>query len=134
MFCYISVVCLQLMYVANFGKQEKYFFMRMGRSAPTGSGEIWAMAESGEVATDMHNKLNKIVERESEKKRQLGVGPLVHPRTASSSRHHPGSSGSSHRERSNTQPQRQRTSSIDNIDEPLMGAPSPLTKFLETCE
>uniref|UniRef100_A0A914VYV2 Insulin receptor substrate 1 n=1 Tax=Plectus sambesii TaxID=2011161 RepID=A0A914VYV2_9BILA len=105
---------VQLMYVANFGKQEKYFFMRMGRSAPTGSGEIWAMAESGEVATDMHNKLNKIVERESEKKRQLGVGPLVHPRTTSSSRH-PGSSGSSHRERSNTQPQRQRTPSIDNM-------------------
>ena len=67
---------LQLVFVANFGKQEKYFFMRMGRSAPTGSGEIWVMAESGEVATDMHNKLNKIVERESEKKRQLGVGSV----------------------------------------------------------
>jgi hypothetical protein len=58
--------------VANFGKQEKYFFIRVGRSATTGSGELWAMAESGPAATAIHNRLDEICRRESEKKRQLG--------------------------------------------------------------
>lgn len=48
--------------------------MRMGRSSPSGSAEVWAQCESEETAADIHNKLNKIIERESEKKKQMVNG------------------------------------------------------------
>lgn len=57
-------------YVANFGFQEKFFIMRVGRSAPTGSCEVWIQCESEELAAEVHAKLNDIIDRETEKKRK----------------------------------------------------------------
>ncbi|KAM3729119.1 Insulin receptor substrate [Dirofilaria immitis] len=65
-------------YMASFGCQERYFFMVMGRSSPCGSGELWALCDCEEVAADVHNKLNKIIEEECEKKRKMSNGPLLH--------------------------------------------------------
>ncbi|KAK6111923.1 hypothetical protein QQG55_45605 [Brugia pahangi] len=65
-------------YMASFGCQERYFFMVMGRSSPSGSGELWALCDCEEVAADVHNKLNKIIEEECEKKKKMPNGPLPH--------------------------------------------------------
>uniref|UniRef100_A0A1I7VNL2 PH domain-containing protein n=1 Tax=Loa loa TaxID=7209 RepID=A0A1I7VNL2_LOALO len=65
-------------YMASFGCQERYFFMVMGRSSPSGSGELWALCDCEEVAADVHNKLNKIIEEECEKKKKMPNGPLLH--------------------------------------------------------
>ncbi|KAL3989835.1 hypothetical protein ACH3XW_29225 [Acanthocheilonema viteae] len=65
-------------YMASFGCQERYFFMVMGRSSPSGSGELWALCDCDEVAADVHNKLNKIIEEECEKKKKMPNGPLPH--------------------------------------------------------
>ncbi|KAE9550820.1 hypothetical protein FO519_005972 [Halicephalobus sp. NKZ332] len=61
---------IQRQFVASFGFQEKYFIMRIGRAAATGMCEIWAQCESEEVAANIHSRLNEIIEREAEKKRQ----------------------------------------------------------------
>lgn len=79
---------IQRQYVASFGFQEKYFIMRVGRAASTGtiskdlkkrvvlinkfhSGmcEIWAQCESEEVAASIHTRLNEIIEREGKKRK-----------------------------------------------------------------
>ncbi|VDO47333.1 unnamed protein product [Onchocerca flexuosa] len=65
-------------YMASFGCQERYFFMVMGRSSPCGSGELWALCDCEEVAADVHNKLNKIIEEECEKKKKMTNGSLLH--------------------------------------------------------
>ncbi|MCP9257823.1 Insulin receptor substrate 1 [Dirofilaria immitis] len=55
------------------------FFMVMGRSSPCGSGELWALCDCEEVAADVHNKLNKIIEEECEKREKCQMGqPLLH--------------------------------------------------------
>lgn len=59
--------------VSNFGRQEKYFFFRVGRCAPTGSGELWCATENGEYAYLIYEKINNICERESEKRRAHGT-------------------------------------------------------------
>ena len=56
-------------FVASFGFQEKYFIMRIGRTAPIGMCEIWAQCESEEVATSIHARLNEIIEREGKKRK-----------------------------------------------------------------
>ncbi|KAK6061840.1 hypothetical protein COOONC_00494, partial [Cooperia oncophora] len=94
--------------VAFFGCQERYFLMRLGRGAPMGASELWAQCDSEEVAHDIHNKLNAIIERESEKKKKMNNGIVMPPGLLSIRSHH------SHRERSHTQPLRQRTSSFLN--------------------
>lgn len=55
--------------------------MKMGHSSSSGSAELWAMCDSEEVAGDVHSKLNKIIERESEKKKQMpnGLVPALSP-------------------------------------------------------
>ncbi|KJH41511.1 hypothetical protein DICVIV_12514 [Dictyocaulus viviparus] len=60
--------------VAFFGCQERFFLMRLGRGAPMGASELWAQCDSEEAALDIHNKLNVIIERESEKKRKMNNG------------------------------------------------------------
>ncbi|XGW34936.1 hypothetical protein V3C99_018747 [Haemonchus contortus] len=94
--------------VAFFGCQDRYFLMRLGRGAPMGASELWAQCDSEEVALDIHNKLNAIIERESEKKKRMNNGVVMPPGLLSIRSHH------SHRERSHTQPLRQRTSSFLN--------------------
>ncbi|VDK48433.1 unnamed protein product [Anisakis simplex] len=76
-------------FVASFGCQEKFFIMRMGRSSPSGSAEVWAQCESEEIAGDIHIKLNKIIERESEKKKQMVNGPMLRAsQSANTHSHH----------------------------------------------
>ncbi|VDM37044.1 unnamed protein product [Toxocara canis] len=84
--------------VSNFGKQEKYFFLRVGRCAPTGAGELWLSAESGDCARSIYEKISKICERESEKRRaQSSRLPSFTSRTLRSG---------AHRDRVHTQPHR----------------------------
>uniref|UniRef100_A0A915CUB2 Insulin receptor substrate 1 n=1 Tax=Ditylenchus dipsaci TaxID=166011 RepID=A0A915CUB2_9BILA len=65
-------------YLSNYGHQEKFFFMRIGRCAPTGLCEVWIQCESEEISQDVHNKLTDIIDRETEKKRKglIALGPL----------------------------------------------------------
>ncbi|EYC44254.1 hypothetical protein Y032_0467g1995 [Ancylostoma ceylanicum] len=93
--------------VAFFGCQERFFLMRLGRGAPSGASELWAQCDSEEVALDIHNKLNAIIERESEKERKMNNG-VIKPPGLLSLRSHQGH----HRERCHTQPQRTRTTSF----------------------
>ncbi|VDK67379.1 unnamed protein product [Anisakis simplex] len=86
--------------VSNFGKQEKYFFLRVGRFAPTGAGELWLCTESGDCAASIYEKVSKICERESEKRRSQG-GRL--PSHTSSRR------SGLHRDRAHTQSHRPQT-------------------------
>ncbi|VDL86171.1 unnamed protein product [Nippostrongylus brasiliensis] len=48
--------------------------MRLGRGAPMGASELWAQCDHEDVAHDIHDKLNGIIERESEKKRKMNSG------------------------------------------------------------
>lgn len=50
--------------------------MVMGRSSPCGSGELWALCDCEEIAADVHNKLNKIIEEECEKKKKMPNGSV----------------------------------------------------------
>jgi hypothetical protein len=59
--------------VSSYGKQEKYFFLRLGRCSKLGSGELWMETESGSVASNMHETISKINQRESEKRRTQGA-------------------------------------------------------------
>lgn len=106
---------LQRKFVATFGCQEKYFLMRMGRSSPMGACELWACCENEEVANDIHDKLNRIIDREAEKKKKMGNGPLLPPNLMLRAHAH------GHRERSHTQPIRPRTASIA---QPRVGSPA----------
>ncbi|KAI1724265.1 insulin receptor substrate 2-B [Ditylenchus destructor] len=69
---------LSRQYIAHFGFQERYFLMRIGRSAPTGACEIWIQCDSEEAACDVHCRLTDIIERETEKKRKglIALGAL----------------------------------------------------------
>lgn len=66
------LIFFQLQNVAQFGSQEKFFIMRVGRSAPTGCCEVWIQCETDEIAADVHSKLNEILDREKNKK-QMGL-------------------------------------------------------------
>ncbi|KAE9555378.1 hypothetical protein FO519_001390 [Halicephalobus sp. NKZ332] len=64
---------LPLNVISNYGKQEKYFFLRVGRCSEIGSGELWMATESGNSATQLHEKLSKINQRDADNRRQQGV-------------------------------------------------------------
>ncbi|ETN77963.1 hypothetical protein NECAME_10663 [Necator americanus] len=123
--------------VAFFGCQERFFLMRLGRGAPSGASELWAQCDSEEVALDIHNKLNAIIERESEKERKMNNG-VVKPLGLLTLRSHQGH----HRERCHTQPQRQRATSFlsgrvatstYSTNSPISGKPStPSTQTTST--
>ncbi|KAE9413106.1 hypothetical protein Angca_001163 [Angiostrongylus cantonensis] len=104
---FMFFLSLQRKCVAFFGCQERFFLMRLGRGSPMGASELWAQCESEEVAHDIHNRLNVIIERESEKKRKMNNGVVMPPGLLSLRSHH-----GHHRERSHTQPFKQRTSSF----------------------
>uniref|UniRef100_A0A915AB56 Insulin receptor substrate 1 n=1 Tax=Parascaris univalens TaxID=6257 RepID=A0A915AB56_PARUN len=103
--------------VSNFGKQEKYFFLRVGRCAPTGAGELWLSTESGECARSIYEKVSKICERESEKRRSQGSRlPSFTSRTLRSG---------AHRDRVHTQPHRPQTD--NNISSSAGEAPRKIS-------
>uniref|UniRef100_A0A7E4VS91 IRS-type PTB domain-containing protein n=1 Tax=Panagrellus redivivus TaxID=6233 RepID=A0A7E4VS91_PANRE len=64
--------------ISNYGKQEKYFFLRLGRYSDLGGGEIWLNCDSGDTAKEVHDTICRLSEREAEKRRLNGVVlPLV---------------------------------------------------------
>ncbi|CAJ0579081.1 unnamed protein product, partial [Mesorhabditis spiculigera] len=93
---------LSRQYIATFGCHEKFFMIKMGRGSTMGACELWAQCESEEVARDIYAKLNCIIEREAEKKKKLGNGPVIQQLPFQSSRHY--------RDRLNTEPNKPKTS------------------------
>uniref|UniRef100_A0AC34GPH4 IRS-type PTB domain-containing protein n=1 Tax=Panagrolaimus sp. ES5 TaxID=591445 RepID=A0AC34GPH4_9BILA len=59
--------------ISNYGKQERYFFIRVGRCSEIGQGELWMATEGGASATQLHDKISKINQRDAEKRRQQGI-------------------------------------------------------------
>ncbi|KAI1723494.1 PTB domain (IRS-1 type) domain-containing protein [Ditylenchus destructor] len=91
-----SFVDLSLNVISNYGCQEKYFFIRIGRCSEIGSGELWMACESGASAKAMHERINAINLRESDRRREQGIKiaiPTISSRVLKSR---------AHRERSQT--------------------------------
>lgn len=59
--------------ISNYGYQEKYFFVRIGRLSEIGSGELWMSCESGAAAKAMHEHISHINLRESDRRRAQGI-------------------------------------------------------------
>ncbi|CAK5072552.1 unnamed protein product [Meloidogyne enterolobii] len=57
-------------FIAQFGCVERYFLLRIGRSSPMGSCEVWVQCESDDHAAEINRKLQEIIQRETEKKQQ----------------------------------------------------------------
>uniref|UniRef100_A0A1I8B2N6 PH domain-containing protein n=1 Tax=Meloidogyne hapla TaxID=6305 RepID=A0A1I8B2N6_MELHA len=57
-------------FIAQFGCVERYFLLRIGRSSPMGSCEVWVQCESDDHAAEVNRKLQEIIQRETEKKQQ----------------------------------------------------------------
>ncbi|CAD6189338.1 unnamed protein product [Caenorhabditis auriculariae] len=112
-----SFVELPRTFIAFFGCQEKYFLLRMGRGSVMGGSELWAQCDNEDVALDMHYRLNAIIEREAEKKRKMNIGNPPPP-SISTMRYH--------RERSHTQPIRQRVPTLpEGTKRPRMATMNP---------
>uniref|UniRef100_A0A915EVF9 IRS-type PTB domain-containing protein n=1 Tax=Ditylenchus dipsaci TaxID=166011 RepID=A0A915EVF9_9BILA len=104
-----SFIDLPLNVISNYGCQEKFFFIRIGRCSEIGSGELWMSSESGSSAKAMHEKINSINVRESSKRRDLGVKinyPAISSRVLKSR---------AHRERSQTANQLQKSESNSKL-------------------
>ncbi|CEF69164.1 Pleckstrin homology domain and Pleckstrin homology-like domain-containing protein [Strongyloides ratti] len=59
---------IEKIYLSNYGSQENYVILRMGRSSTYGCCEIWIKMENNLVAENAHNKLSSIIERQKEKR------------------------------------------------------------------
>jgi hypothetical protein len=59
--------------ISNYGKQERFFFVRVGRCSEIGQGELWMATEGGASAIQLHDKISKINQRDAEKRRQQGI-------------------------------------------------------------
>jgi hypothetical protein len=59
--------------ISNYGKQERFFFVRVGRCSEIGQGELWMATEGGASATQLHDRISKINQRDAEKRRQQGI-------------------------------------------------------------
>lgn len=59
---------VEKIYLSNYGSQENYVILRMGRSSIYGCCEIWIKMENNLVAANAHNKLSSIIERQKEKR------------------------------------------------------------------
>jgi hypothetical protein len=64
---------LSLNVISNYGTQERYFFIRIGRCSEIGSGELWMATEHGASAKAMHERISQINQRESERRRAQGI-------------------------------------------------------------
>lgn len=49
-----QVLCLSLLSVRRCGHADSFFFLELGRSAPTGPGELWLQAPDAVVAQSIH--------------------------------------------------------------------------------
>uniref|UniRef100_A0A0N5B678 Insulin receptor substrate 1 n=1 Tax=Strongyloides papillosus TaxID=174720 RepID=A0A0N5B678_STREA len=55
--------------IRDFGKQEKYIFLRIGRCSETGSGELWFKMESAERAKEAHLRIMELFDSVTERKK-----------------------------------------------------------------
>ncbi|KAI6231685.1 Insulin receptor substrate 1 [Aphelenchoides besseyi] len=83
--------------ISRYGKQERYFFLQIGRCAEYGPGELWVVCEDGTTAKYMHERVDEINQRESDRRKKEGIKltfPGISQRVMKSR---------AHRERSHTQ-------------------------------
>ncbi|KAF7640296.1 IRS-type PTB domain-containing protein [Meloidogyne graminicola] len=92
-----TFIDLSLNVISNYGTQEKFFFIRIGRCSEIGSGELWMTTEHGASARSIHERISQINQRESERRRAQGI--KINLPTISSSV----LKSRAHRERSQTQ-------------------------------
>ncbi|KAI6230637.1 Insulin receptor substrate 1 [Aphelenchoides fujianensis] len=59
--------------ISRYGKQERYFFLQIGRCAEYGQGEIWMVCENGSTAKYMHERIDEINQRESDRRKEKGI-------------------------------------------------------------
>ncbi|CDW54281.1 insulin receptor substrate 1 [Trichuris trichiura] len=65
-----------LVYISNYGHQGNMFFLRVGRSALTGSGELWMNTEDVLDAVNIHETMKQILEENHElRQRNMPVEP-----------------------------------------------------------
>nr|QWX95803.1 insulin receptor substrate [Strongyloides stercoralis] len=55
--------------IRDFGKQEKYLFLRIGRCSEVGCGELWFKLESTEKAKEAHIKIMELFDSVTEKRK-----------------------------------------------------------------
>ncbi|CEF63283.1 Insulin receptor substrate-1, PTB domain and Pleckstrin homology-like domain-containing protein [Strongyloides ratti] len=55
--------------IRDFGKQEKYIFLRIGRCSEVGCGELWFKMESIEKAKEAHIKIMELFDSATEKRK-----------------------------------------------------------------
>nr|CAD2169359.1 unnamed protein product [Meloidogyne enterolobii] len=92
-----TFIDLSLNVISNYGTQERFFFVRIGRCSEIGSGELWMATEHGSSARSIHERISQINQRESERRRAQGI--KINLPTISSSV----LKSRAHRERSQTQ-------------------------------
>ncbi|KAB1263093.1 Insulin receptor substrate 1 [Camelus dromedarius] len=56
-------LCLSLLSVRRCGHADSFFFLELGRSAPTGSGELWLQAPDAMVAQSIHETVLAAMKR-----------------------------------------------------------------------
>ncbi|KAL3123449.1 hypothetical protein niasHT_004621 [Heterodera trifolii] len=100
-----AFVELPLNVVSNYGTQERFFFVRIGRCSEIGGGELWMATEHGASARSMHERISQLNLRESERRRAQGIKMNL-PTISSSVL-----KSRAHRERSQTQNQLQKANS-----------------------
>ncbi|XP_072557864.1 insulin receptor substrate 1-B [Paramormyrops kingsleyae] len=61
-----AAVVLQLMNIRRCGHSENFFFIEVGRSAVTGSGEFWMQVDDSVVAQNMHETILEAMKAMSE--------------------------------------------------------------------
>lgn len=123
-----AFIDLSLNVISNYGTQERFFFVRIGRCSEIGSGELWMATEHGASARAIHERISQINQRESDRRRAQGI--KINLPTISSSV----LKSRAHRERSQTQNTKKlsklsssKQPEIDKIDESRK-ASSNLTK------
>lgn len=68
-----SLFLSKLNVISNYGTQERFFFVRIGRCSEIGSGELWMATEHGSSARSIHERISQINQRESERRRAQGI-------------------------------------------------------------
>jgi hypothetical protein len=59
--------------ISTYGKQERYFFIQVGQCCEYGKGELWMQCETNDSSKSMHERIDEINQRESDKRRDLGI-------------------------------------------------------------
>lgn len=116
----VASVILQLMNIRRCGHSDSFFFIEVGRSAPTGPGELWMQADDSVVAQNIHETILEAMKamkelsefRPRSKSQSSGSNPISVPTRRHLNNLPPSQTGL---------PRRSRTDS--------MAASSPVSKF-----